>query len=622
MKNLRKSHWVLIVLSVLVLLGCIGMTGYLLFSNYQNVRLLKQAQNNFLRCDSASLISAEAQLQQLVRNDSDNEIAYVMLGAIAGKRKVYSEQVYYCYMAHRLNPLSEKNKEAYIRSLYYSRYFDRLENFLVQQSELTDSHAQLLLYAAGRNGNFNKYQHLWKERNGDNTLRQLAHLLFRKPVLKQKERLAALERIPVKDSLRQEILAAKAELYLEIGDIDNAEKMLQSASKLNPYAFAPVLGRFYASFRTLKLALTLFEKHLATYHDPVIALQTAEIYCLLKRSPEISKLRLQYQGDSGNQAMLLCYYFDAMNALIRNDMAALKEFLIPLRKNIQTPLALFMFFCADLHGKKTSAILESYTTLTTRRGYVDLQGRADDLVLDFLKGSLREKGRRDEFLLSLAKHLYERRKDLFAAKFILLSQKRSSSGSLPLLQEALERYPEDQGLLKIAIEYYLEQDLAECELLIGRYKTKFPAKAMDMLQYEIILASRKKDHELVSALFRKHFSPTLLREYWNFASSTRREKDLIFLSTRDKVYAPFCKALLLIGKGSRDAACDLLEKADDAGNQALVFFAARILAENGRHQAALRKYAALPENSPYQLDVLLNTAELFAEMGNISQALE
>ena len=72
MKNLKKSHWILIISSVLILIGCIGATAYLLFSNYQNVRLFKQAQNNFLRGDEASLSLAETQLLQLIRHDSDN----------------------------------------------------------------------------------------------------------------------------------------------------------------------------------------------------------------------------------------------------------------------------------------------------------------------------------------------------------------------------------------------------------------------------------------------------------------------------------------------------------------------------------------------------------------------
>ena len=105
------------------------MTVYLLFSNYQNIRLFKQAQSNFQQGDDTSLELAEAQLLRVINNDSDNEAAFVMLGEIARKRKVYPEQVYYCFMAYRLNPLSEENKNKYIESLCFARYFVRLENF-------------------------------------------------------------------------------------------------------------------------------------------------------------------------------------------------------------------------------------------------------------------------------------------------------------------------------------------------------------------------------------------------------------------------------------------------------------------------------------------------------------
>ena len=160
MKNLKKSHLILIIVSVLILFACIGITAYLLFSNYQNVRLFKQAQGNFQRGDASSLKIAEAQLQQVIAKDSDNEAAYIMLGVIAEKNKCYPEQVYYCYMAHRLNPLSKENKAAYVKSLCFARYFDRLENFLSLQTSLSAQGKKLLIYAASRNSNLDKYKSL------------------------------------------------------------------------------------------------------------------------------------------------------------------------------------------------------------------------------------------------------------------------------------------------------------------------------------------------------------------------------------------------------------------------------------------------------------------------------
>ena len=74
MKSLKKKHYVLISISMLILLGSISITAYLLFSNYQNVQLLRQAQNNFRQGDAESLKLAEAQLLQLIRNDADNGV--------------------------------------------------------------------------------------------------------------------------------------------------------------------------------------------------------------------------------------------------------------------------------------------------------------------------------------------------------------------------------------------------------------------------------------------------------------------------------------------------------------------------------------------------------------------
>ena len=138
---MKKSRLILIILSVLILTVCISMTVFLLFSNVRNVRLFQQAQSNFQRGDDASLDLAETQLLQLIARDSNNESAFSMLGEIARSRKFYPEQVYYCAMAYRLNPLSSENKEKYIDSLCSARYFDRLEVLLSQDSSLNDKHS-------------------------------------------------------------------------------------------------------------------------------------------------------------------------------------------------------------------------------------------------------------------------------------------------------------------------------------------------------------------------------------------------------------------------------------------------------------------------------------------------
>ena len=618
---MKKSRLILIIFSVLILAGCISMTAFLLFSNVRNVRLFQQAQSNFQRGDDASLDLAETQLLQLIAKDSNNESAFSMLGEIAGKRKFYPEQVYYCAMAYRLNPLSSENKEKYIDSLCSARYFDRLEVLLSQDSSLSDKHRQLLLYAAGRNGNINKYKQQLSRRDADNRIGELALLLFVHKHLTVEQKLSALERFNDPDGfLKQEILAAQTELYLDIQDIDRAEKSLVEAYEQNNYAFAPALGRFYAQYRNFGKALDVFEKHLAIYHDQSVAVQTAEIYCLLNKTDKIAKLRTDYQSDSGNRAMLCNYYFDALIALAKKDMTTLKELTAPLRGNINTPLLAFMLLCADIQSGNIQEIKASYDTLLAHRNYLNLQEQSDNMLSEFLKTAFFEKNIPPEKLLPLATILYNRKPDVFTAKFILLAQKKNNSENIILLKDALTRFGNDPGVIKIAIEYYLQHNPAEAERLVAHYKQKFSQKSGDMVRYELFLNMQKKDYEKVSLLFRSNFKQELLPDYWRFAGSTMREKDLIFLS-KDKLYEPFCLALLHLKKNEVNKACDLLEKADAKNNYALLFFAAKTLAENGRNQSALKKYALFPEKSPYTIAVLLNTAELYAEDGNIDQAL-
>jgi tetratricopeptide (TPR) repeat protein len=395
---------------------------------------------------------------------------------------------------------------------------------------------------------------------------------------------------------------------------------LLEAYELNCFAFAPALGRFYANFRSFKEALKVFENYLSVYHDPAVAMQTAEIYCLIGQTDKIAELRNKYQSDSGEIAMLCCYYFDALTALANGDMAALKELTVPLRKNINTPVAAFLFFCADISGDDPAAVLASYQALHSHRKYLDLQNRADNMVSDFLQRSLTAPAEKTGQFFALAETLYKHRPDVFTAKFILLFQKRSKSVDAVLLNDALKRFGKDPGIIKIAIEHYFNHDLSKVKELITRYRNLFPARKGDILRYEIVLALKEKDFDGASRLFMENFTQDIRSEYWQFASTTLREKDLQFLR-KDPLYAPFCQALLLLKKNDNDSAYRLLEVADAQGNQDLLFFAAKTLGENGKAQAALKKYSTFPENSRYRIVVLLNMAELLTETGDLDQAL-
>ncbi|MBR2426604.1 MAG: hypothetical protein IKB16_07675 [Lentisphaeria bacterium] len=620
---MKKSRLILIILSLLILLVCVGVTVYLLFSNYQNVRLFKEAQRNFQRGDEASLSLAEEQLLQVVRNDSDNEAAFVMLGEIARKRKIYPEQVYYCYMAYRLNPLSDDNRERYINSLCFARYFDRLETFLAQEDSLNSKYQPILLYAAGRNGNINSYKQQMQKWGDDNRLGTLSSLLFNQTQLSPEEKLAAIDKLQIDDNifLQQEVSVARTELYFSMQNIDTAEKFLLQAYNANEYAFAPALGRFYANYRSLGKALKIFEKHLSIYHDHTVAIQCAEIYCLLNQKNKIADLQKAYQSDSGHRAMLCDYYLRAMLALLEKDTAALKELTAPLRKNINTPFAAFLFFCTDIQHGDLQTVQDSYNALLAHRDFAALQEQADDILLNFLKRSFTGNSNQNrQKLLSLASQLYERKKDVSLVKLILLAQKSTNSINPVLLDDAVKRFGNDQGILKLAIEYALSSDIAEAEKLIARYKQQFVSQGNDTLRYEINLNIKKGDFDQVSKLFQKNFSQEILPEYWAFASTMKRESDLLFLS-KDKLYEPYCKALLLLNSGKNEQAVAILKNADANNNPALLFFAAKVLAENGHNQAALKKYEQIPDTSPLKLTVLLNTAEIYAELGDLDRAL-
>ena len=619
----RIFRFVLIGVASVILLGSIGLSAFLCYSNYQNVALFRSAESNFVKGDASSLDTAEAQLKTLISHDTDHEGAFVLLGKIAARKKNFPAQLYYCFQAHKLNPLSAENEKAYIESMVYAREFQRLENFLAQKSELSDELSGILFYAAGQNDNIGKYEFKQKFRK-NNLMAEIASLLYKQKHLSLKQKLAVLDGLSSKkladDFQKQEIAAAQAHICLLMNDLDGAEKYLLQAYKLNEFAFAPPLGRFYANCRSLGKGAAIFEKYLNLYHDPAVVLQYAELCCLLKKRDKLSDLKLQYQEDSGENAMLLYYYLEVLEHFISGNFKALRQYLTPLQKVVNTPLASFIYFCAELDSKSVSGVLKYYNFLIEHRPYLDLQLRADQMVLDFIKRELSSPQSRDPLFLELVNRSYRRRPDSVTGKIILLAQRKSGGDSAALLSDLMTRFPKDRGVRKIAAEYYLVKNPALAEKVIADYEQEFPKYKQDMLRYKILLAGTRGEEEKVSRLFRENFSKGIAGEFWRFAMNTRRKEDLRFLAEFPP-YGSFCKAVLFMIDGKKEKALNLLAAADAGGNLDLLFFAAKTLAENNREKEALKLYGKFPENSPYRLEILMNCSELQWALGNRAESL-
>ena len=627
-KHLRR---ILILSAILILVISIAFSAYLLLFNYKNVHLFRKAERNFLRNTPASLNAAESQLLQLIRNDQDNEQAYLMLSRIAERKEKYPEQVYYSFQAHKLNPLSRENEDRYIAGLLRTREFLRLENFLAFAPDNDEERRDLLLYAAARNGNLGKYRELQEQAaDGErppSPLRKLFEILYLETNQDSEQKLQALKELKTTLSgedffLRQEMAEAETRFYLEQQKFTEAETALLEAYEINKFAFAPPLGRFYANYRGIGPALEVFEQYLANYHDPLTAMQAAELCCLMKKRDKITALREEYQTDSGEVALLCTYYLDALNAFAANDLEGAKPYLAPLRQAIRTPLATFLYLCVEIDDRNFAGVIMYYNALLNLPPCLGLQEQADRMILELLQYTLQQEPRtvKHAELLPLAETLNARTPNAFLMKYLLLTKRQNGTFDADQLQDAMNLYPGDPGVWKIAIEYYLGKDPVLAEKQIAAFEAKFPEQAGDMLRYRIVSAIRNHQPDQASELFQKHFSPALRMEYWEFAISSGSRTDLQFLA-QDPVCRPFCEAALLLAAGKKKEALELLIQADAQGNLPLLFFAARTLGENNRPREALEKYSRFPPDSSGHPAILMNCAELHAELGDLPEAL-
>ena len=125
----------------------------------------------------------------------------------------------------------------------------------------------------------------------------------------------------------------------------------------------------------------------------------------------------------------------------------------------------------------------------------------------------------------MAEKLNTRTPNAFLMKYILLKKRHDGTFDANQLQEAMERYPADSGVWKIAIEYYLGKDPALAERQIAAFEKTFPAQAGDMLRYKIIASIRNSNG---NCGYRSNCScPCPITDYywtgsdWNFGAYCR-----------------------------------------------------------------------------------------------------
>ena len=204
------------------------------------------------------------------------------------------------------------------------------------------------------------------------------------------------------------------------------------------------------------------------------------------------------------------------------------------------------------------------------------------------------------------------------------------------LQTALETYPGDPVLLRIAAEFYLLGGqaaraldyIAEYNALPDIPEDKSSISILHMLALDQL--GKKKDAEAeFRSILENDGDDTLLYLYFEYCVENGFHEALKSLASwieampegaSAKAALPFIRAEILLADGQKEQALDLFEKSS-SDNPNFVFHAASRLAEAGRNDAAFSRYLSIKDTYPDKALINVNLSELYFGKGDAASAL-
>ena len=225
----------------------------------------------------------------------------------------------------------------------------------------------------------------------------------------------------------------------------------------------------------------------------------------------------------------------------------------------------------------------------------------------------------------------------FLRRIILLDHFRRTVMTEDELLTALADFPGDPFLLKIAAEFSLsrKQPAQAMEYLSEYRKSKGGAdekeKSVTILhilaldQLERSEEAQKEFRELVEkekdgVLLYLYFEYCIEKQFTDSLKSLLSWLESLPEDSANRAAVPFVRAEILLSEGRKDQALSLFEKSPST-DPGFIFHAASRLAENGKIDAAFKRYFSIRDTYPDKARINIALSNLYLEQGDEKNAL-
>lgn len=652
---MNRKMIAIIVLGI-VLFGCLLACGYFGVKTVRRTRLRRAAMEAY---DKKEYRLAENLLLQYVSKDPNAETEFVALANIYHEFGNAGLETQMWQTASSLNPLKREYYENMLISAVRSASYPLLHSILGRKEKegttLTNQELYLYVISSYRTGYrkdgddaYKKAVEIDPETFHKNELGQVAEFMVNYSKLSEEEREDFLNK-----TIRSEDPMVRFEaLYIAIrraaqrnedGAEADYEELLKQIVEVNYYAGTPLLADYLFSKFRFNDAIAIAEPYLKKIDDVDLYLICAESYVFEEKLDELKALEKKLRRKSGYMPFL-AEYCEILIACMEDDDEKLATLVRKSGKVVNTPLSRFIRLRVAITNGAFDEIRDIAQEIFSTASFHDLHNRAILICLNYISEEMKKpKNQKDiSQIASLATIMsgYLHGNQILT-EIILMDQYKRGLAKEADLMAAVEQFPDDGLLQRVAAEYLVlngkaEQALSLIESILEVSESQ--GFEPDDIQFRRMLAldqlgRRDEAAELFRELLdQSNFDLELLADYFQYCVKSKHTDDL--MSMADKLdsakdgklehYGKFFRAAALLTTEDETKEKDALDllASTPTGDPEFTLYAANRLCENNRLDEAEKKYKAILKTFHTPQLIHINLSELYHEKGDGQKALE
>jgi len=635
----RKSKKItLFFLLVLLLLCFLATAWFLVTRSYREVGYYQQALQEYQLGETQK---AKERMRNVISDDWNNELAIATLAEWFDHDKEWNYSSWLWLRAASLNTFKPEYLKYAQQSFFRCRAFqEAFHAFEQDKNPLRDSETLQYTYAALSIGEGKRAQELFDTVKSEELLQSpLGRLLnVYLPYDKEKPKEKTFDELTALLECGDDFIVFECLVDLHFLELthfkrpEEAIKRLEQAATVDPLCGIPALGDFFFTAQQYDKAAETYRKNPENgFWSLALITHYAEALTLTRQPEELEKLNKKCQ--TGDKELLICgYYLDALLALLKSDSEKLVFSFEKTEGTFKSPMAQLLNLLVQIQKNNHFEIENLARFFVSDANLREFRARADQALFPHLTKLLQDEQLANAAALARIMQK-DRQPDLLLTRIDIADKAKQGVLDLADMNQALQRFPNDEFLLRQSIEQNLQSGnwtkaMQELELL----QKKLPDNA-DLGMLAIVAFSGMQKFSEADAVFAELLQKlpnnlNLLDNFLNYCNSHKRSEILqqqisrIETATLPEIreYLPVLKAMeAFLQKNFSEAEKQLSSL--NSRNPELQYHAGYMLAAMDRIQPAIGFYRKIPKDHPkYQL-ARMNLSELLTLSGDKAEAL-